>query len=80
MFERSQAKHNNLDCHKFFEFFFINCKAYMLKTWHKSKMFLRVQSTQTSKVNSPYFFQTFFFRTKCVTFLFKIGKDFNIDD
>jgi hypothetical protein len=31
MFERSQGKHNSLDCHNFFEIFFINCKVYMLK-------------------------------------------------
>jgi hypothetical protein len=30
-FERSQWKHNSLDCHKFFGIFFINCKVYMLK-------------------------------------------------
>jgi len=46
------------------EIFSINCKVYMLKAWHKSKIFLHVQSTQPSKV----------------PFLLKIGEDFNIDD
>ncbi len=39
------------------EIFFINCKVYMLK----SKMFLHGHSTQTSRVDNPYFFQTSFF-------------------
>jgi hypothetical protein len=43
-------------------------------------MFLHVQSIQTSKVDNPCFFQTFFLKTKCVPFLFKIGHDFNIDN
>jgi len=34
--------------------FSINCKVYMLKAWHKSKMFLHVQSIQTLRVDSPY--------------------------
>jgi len=58
----------------------INCNFYMLKAWHKSKIFLHVQSTQTLKMGSPCFFQTSFFPTKCSPFLLKIGKDFNIDD
>ncbi len=29
--------------------------------WHKSKMFLHVQSTQTLKVDNLYFFKCFFF-------------------
>jgi hypothetical protein len=33
--------------------FSINCKVYMLKAWHKSKMVLHVQSTQTPKVDNP---------------------------
>jgi hypothetical protein len=39
MFEKSQLKHNNLDCHKKFKIFSINGKVYMLKVWHKSKIF-----------------------------------------
>jgi hypothetical protein len=31
MFERSQEKHNSLDCFKFFGIFFIICKVYMFK-------------------------------------------------
>jgi len=31
MFERSQGKHNSLDCHIFFGIFSINYKVYMLK-------------------------------------------------
>jgi hypothetical protein len=39
MFEISQRKHKNLNCHNFLEIFFINCKVYMLKVRHKSKIF-----------------------------------------
>jgi hypothetical protein len=31
MFEKSQVKHTNLNCHNFFEIFSINWKDYMLK-------------------------------------------------
>jgi hypothetical protein len=31
MFEISQMKHNNLDCHNFFGLFSINCKVYNFK-------------------------------------------------
>jgi hypothetical protein len=80
MFEKSQEKHNSLDCHKIFQIFFINCKVYVLKVWHKSKKKLHVQSTQTSKVYRLCFFQMSLFFTKCAPFLLKIGEDFNIDD
>jgi hypothetical protein len=80
MFERSQRKHNNLDCHKKFGIISIYFEFYMFKSWHKSKMFLHVQNTQTSRVASLYFFKMFFFLTKCASFLLKIGEDFNIDD
>ncbi len=33
-----------------FGIFSIDCKAYVLKAWHKSKMFLHVQNTQTLRV------------------------------
>ncbi len=61
MFEKSKVKHNSLDCHKFFEIFFINFKVYMLKAWHKSKLFLHVQSTQTLKMDNFIFFRHPFF-------------------
>jgi hypothetical protein len=74
MFGRSQGKHNNLIVINVFGIFSINCKV-----WHKSKMFLHIQSIQTLKVDSLCFFQMFFFSTKCAPFLLKIGKYFNID-
>jgi len=40
---------------KVFGIFSINCKVYMFKAWHKSKMFLHVQSIQTFKINSLFF-------------------------
>jgi len=80
MFERSQGKHNSLNVIIFFRICSLNYKVYMLKVWHKSKMFLHVQSTQTLKVNNFCFFQTSFFPTKCAPYLLKLGKNFNIDD
>jgi hypothetical protein len=38
------------------------------------------QIIQTSRMDNPYFFQMFFFPTKCAPFLLKIGEDFNIND
>jgi hypothetical protein len=64
----------------FFGIFSIDDKVYMFKVWHKSKMFLNVQNTQTSKMDNPCFFQTPFFSTKYAPFLLKIEEDFNIDD
>jgi hypothetical protein len=52
----------------------------MLKNWHKSKMFLRVQSIQTLRVDNLHFFQISFFYIKCAPFILKIKEDFNIDD
>ncbi len=41
-----------------FAIFSINCKDYVLKFWHKSEMFLHVQ---TSKVDFPFFSNVLFF-------------------
>jgi len=43
-------------------------------------MFLHVQSTQILRVDSPIFFQTSFFPTKCAPLLLKIKEDLNIND
>jgi hypothetical protein len=56
LFEKSQGKHNNLECQKKIGIFSIDCKVYMLKALHKPKVFLHVQSTQTLKMNNPCFF------------------------
>jgi len=72
MFEKSQVKHNNLNCHNFFEIFSINCKDYMLKTWRKSKMFLHVQSIQTLRMdNFCFFFKWTFFLPNVHHFFWK---------
>ncbi len=70
MFKRSQMKHNILDYQKKFGIFFINCKDYMLKAWYKSKMFLHVQSIQTSRIDNLYFF------FKCLLFLPNVHHSF----
>jgi hypothetical protein len=78
MFEKSQMKHNSLDCHNFFKIFFINFKVYVLKGWHKSKMFLHVQSTQTSKVGSPFFFKCFCFLPNVHNSFWKLKRIFTL--
>ncbi len=78
MFEISQGNHNSLDYHKSFWNDFHQLQS--LHAWHKSKIFLHVQNTQTSRVDSFYFFQMSFFSTKCAPFFFLIGENFNIDD
>jgi len=37
-------------------------------------MFLHVENIQTLKMDSPYFFQMFFFFTKCAPFLLKLER------
>ncbi len=58
----------------FLVIFSINCKVYILKVWHKLKMFLYVLNIQTSRVNNPWFFQTSFFSTKCASFLLRMKR------
>ncbi len=61
-------------CIKFLGIFFIYCKLYMFKTWDKSKIFLHVQSTQTSRVESFYFFQMSFFLLNVHHFFWKLER------
>jgi len=70
IFEKSQVKHNSLDCHYFFGIFFINCKFYMLKVEHKSKMFLHVHHIQTSRVDGHWVFEKVIFSYLMCTILF----------
>jgi hypothetical protein len=60
---------------KRFGLFFINCKVYMFKAWHKSKLFLHIQSIQTSRVDNPYFFKHLYFYQMC-TILFENWRGF----
>jgi len=80
MFERSQRKHNSLNCYKVF----LNIFHYLqiLHAQNLTQIFfkLHVQSTQTLRVESLNFFQTFFLKFKCAPFLLNIGNDFKIDD
>jgi hypothetical protein len=78
MFERSQVKHNSLDCHKIFGIFFINCKVYMkhqsltqIKNVFACSKHLNFESGQS------LFFSNIFFSIKCAPFLLKLL--FNID-
>jgi len=52
----------------------------MLKAWHKFKIFLHVQSTQTLRVNNLVFFKLFLKKSNVHDSFLKIGKDFNIND
>jgi hypothetical protein len=46
----------------------------MFKAWHKSNMFLRVQSTQTSRVDNVCFFQMSFFLPNVQHSFWKLEK------
>jgi hypothetical protein len=75
MFERSQGKHKSLDCHKVFWNIFHLLKILYAHNLTQIKKNLHVQSTQTSKVDSPCFFQTFFFYQMC-TIPFENWREF----
>jgi hypothetical protein len=79
MFERSQMKHDSLDCHDFLEYLLSFAKLTCSK-FNTIQIFLHVQSTQTLRVKSLCFCQISFFTTKCAPLLLKIGEDFNIND
>ncbi len=66
MFERSQVKHNSLDCHNFFGIYFpLIAKFTCSKLNTNSKIFLHVQSIQTSRVDNPCFFKCLSFHQMC---------------
>ncbi len=71
MFEKSQRKHNSLDCHNNFWNIF-HCLHTCSKLGGKKK--LHVQNTQILRMDNPYFFRTSFFSIKCTPFLLKIKK------
>jgi hypothetical protein len=79
MFERSQMKHDSLDCHDFLECLSSIAKLTCSK-FDTNQFFLHVQSIQTLKVDYLCFCQIVFLTTKCAPLLLKIGEDFNIDD
>jgi hypothetical protein len=57
MFERSQVKHNNLDCHFLGEYFSL-IRKFTFQSLTQIKNVFHVQNIQTFKMDSPYFFQT----------------------
>ncbi len=63
-----------------FEIFFIDCKVYMFKAWHKAQIFFTCSKHSNFENGQSLFFSNVFFYTKCAPFLLKIGKQFNIDD
>jgi hypothetical protein len=81
MFEISQRKYNNLDCHKkFLEYFSLieNFTCSKFQTNQKCFCIFKIQTSRMEKIKIKN--QTSFFFTKCAPFLQKIGDDFNIDD
>jgi len=56
LFEKSQGKHNNLDCQKKLEYFPLIAKFTCSKFYTTQKKKLHVQNTQTLKMNNPFFF------------------------
>ncbi len=82
MFERSQRKHNNLDCHKsFWNIFPLVTKFICSKIdTNQTNFFACSNHSNFESAKSLIFFQKFSFSTKCAPFFFKIRKDYNIDD
>jgi hypothetical protein len=58
MFDKSQMKHNSLDCQNVFWNIFHQLQILHAKSLTQINFFLHVQSTQTSKMDNPWFFQT----------------------
>jgi 2-iminoacetate synthase ThiH len=79
MFEKSQGRHNSLDCHKKFKNIF-----HQLENLHAQRLTQIIFSFAFSKHlnlnNGDFFFQMYFSFIKCAPFLLKIEEDFNIDD
>jgi hypothetical protein len=78
MFEISQGKHNSSDYHTIFGIFSINCKIYIFKAWHETNFF-SCSKQSTLRLDSP-FVSNIFFLTNVHHSLWKLAKDFNIDD
>ncbi len=81
MFERSQGKHNSLDCHKYFWNIFHQLQGLHVQSLTQIKnVFACSKHSNLENGQSLFFFKHHFFPTKCAPFSLKIGKDFNIDD
>ncbi len=80
MFERSQVKHNSLDCHNFVWNIF-----HYLQSLHSQSltqiinMFACLKHSNLESGQSLFFFSNVLFSIKCASFLLKFVKDFNID-
>jgi len=77
MFERSQAKNNNLDCHNFLEYILLIANFTCSKLDTNQKCFCMFKAFKPRKWIVPIFFKRPFFSTKCAPFFLKVGKDFN---
>jgi hypothetical protein len=79
MFEKSQRKHNNLNCHNFLEYFSIIAKFTCSKLDTNQKCFYMFKTFRPQKWTIFVFFKHFFFYQMC-TIPFENWKGFNIDD
>jgi hypothetical protein len=59
------SKHNSLDCHNYFLKYFPLIAKFTCSNLETNQIFLHVQSTQTSRVDNPCFFQMFFLNQMC---------------
>jgi hypothetical protein len=80
MFEKSQMKHNSLNCHNFLEYFSVIAYLHAQSLTQIKKKKLHVQNTQTLKMDNPCFFQTSFSLPNVHIIPSKIKNYFNIDD
>ncbi len=76
MLERSQRKHNSLDCHKFFKYFPLIKKIMCSKIDKNQKKKIAYSKHSNLENESPCFFQTFLFFYRMCTILFKNWKGF----
>ncbi len=76
-FERSQMKHNNLDCHKLF---WNNFAKFTYSYLNKNKKCFCMFKAFKLQEWIIFIFLKYHFFTNCAPFLSKIGEDFNIDD
>jgi hypothetical protein len=79
MFERSQGKHNNSNCHDFKEYFPLIANFTCSKLDTNQKRFCMLKTLKPREW-TIFFFSNVLLSTKCAPLFFLIGENFNIDE